>query len=173
MEIRMATMEDLTAITAVEEVCFPPAEAAARESFQKRLEKFSDHFWLLWDGDKLAALINGMVTDIPTLSDEMFADASMHDEAGAWQMIFGVETAPEYRKQGCAGMLLRRVIKDAKAQGRKGLVLTCKEGLIPYYEKFGFVNEGVSASVHGGAVWYDMRLTFSGEREGERQKTDR
>lgn len=161
MEIRTATMEDLEAITAVEEVCFPPAEAATRESFERRLAVFPNHFWLLWDGDKLVALINGLVTDIQTLSDEMFVDASMHDEAGAWQMIFGVETIPEYRNQGCAGTLMRRVISDAKMQGRKGLVLTCKEKLIPYYAKFGFVNEGISASVHGGAVWYDMRLTLS------------
>lgn len=173
MEIRIAAMEDLAAIAEVEKVCFPPAEAATKESFQRRLEVFSNHFWLLWDEEKLVALINGMVTDIPTLSDEMFADASMHDEAGAWQMIFGVETVPEYRNRGCAGMLMRRVISDARIQGRKGLVLTCKEKLIPFYERFGFINEGVSASVHGGAVWYDMRLTFSGEREGERQKIGR
>ena len=29
-----------------------------------------------------------------------------------------------------------------------------------YYAKFGFVSEGVSASTHGGVVWYQMRLTF-------------
>ena len=39
-------------------------------------------------------------------------------------------------------------------------LITCKDRLVHYYEKFGFVNEGKSASVHGGAVWYDMRLTF-------------
>ena len=26
--------------------------------------------------------------------------------------------------------------------------------------KFGFKNEGVSSSVHGGVVWYQMRLEF-------------
>ena len=31
------------------------------------------------------------------------------------------------------------------------------------YEKFGFMNEGISESVHGGAVWYQMRLTFDEE----------
>ena len=46
------------------------------------------------------------------------------------------------------------------SQGRKGLVLTCKEKLLHYYAKFGFVNEGVSASTHGGVVWYQMRLRF-------------
>ena len=40
-----------------------------------------------------------------------------------------------------------------------GVVLTCKDRLIHYYEKFGFVNEGLTAkSTHGGAEWYQMRL---------------
>ena len=52
------------------------------------------------------------------------------------------------------------MVEDVKAQGRKGIVLTCKESLIPFYEKFGYINEGKSMSKHGGAVWYDMRLVF-------------
>ncbi len=51
-------------------------------------------------------------------------------------------------------------IQDAKKQGRKGLVLTCKDKLIPFYQKFGFVNEGISKSVHGNVVWNQMRLLF-------------
>jgi len=90
----------------------------------------------------------------------MYADASFHNPQGAWQMIFGVNTLPAYRRQGLAGQVLRRVIEDAKAQGRSGCVLTCKAALVHYYETFGFVSEGLSASCHGGAVWYDMRLTF-------------
>ena len=90
----------------------------------------------------------------------MYEDASLHREDGAWQMIFGVNTLPAYRRRGCAGQLLRRAIADARAQGRRGCVLTCKEALVHYYETFGFVSEGRSQSTHGGAVWYDMRLTF-------------
>ena len=101
-----------------------------------------------------------MVTDEADLRDEMYADASLHNPGGAWQMIFGVNTLPEYRCQGLAEQVLRRVIADAKAQGRKGCVLTCKEQLVHYYAKLGFVNEGVSGSTHGGVVWYAMRLTF-------------
>ena len=88
------------------------------------------------------------------------ADAALHDADGAWQRIFGVITLPEFRKQGLAGQLLRRAIADAKAQGRRGLVLTCKDRLVHYYAGFGFVSEGVSGSTHGGVVWYQMRLTF-------------
>lgn len=73
---------------------------------------------------------------------------------------FGVDTMPSYRRQGCAEQLLRHVIETARNQGRKGLVLTCKETLLHYYGKFGFVNEGVSRSTHGNVIWYQMRLTF-------------
>ena len=160
MEIRKATLDDLKEIAAVEAECFPAAEAASEESLRKRLSVFADHFWLLFDGDKMVGFVNGMVTDEPDLSDEMYDDASMHNPDGKWQMIFGVDTIPEYRRQGCAGKVLSRVIEDARKQGREGLVLTCKDKLIHYYAKFGFENEGLSKSVHGDAVWYQMSLKF-------------
>lgn len=37
MQIRMATIDDLDAITSVEADCFPPAEAATKEEFARRL----------------------------------------------------------------------------------------------------------------------------------------
>lgn len=158
--IRTASMEDLDAITAVEAACFPAAEAATREDFAGRLRHYAGHFWLLFEDGKLVSFVDGMVTSQPDLTDEMYADASLHDPAGEWQMIFGVNTLPEFRRRGLAGQLLRRAIADAKAQGRKGLVLTCKDRLVHYYASFGFVSEGVSGSTHGGVVWYQMRLTF-------------
>lgn len=161
MRIRNAVMADLAAVTAVEAACFPAAEAATEQDFAKRLQVYPNHFWLLEDDSgNLISFVNGLVTDEPSLRDEMYSDASCHNEDGAWQMIFGVNTLPAYRRQGFAGQVLRQVIADARAQGRKGCVLTCKESLLHYYETFGFVNEGVSRSVHGGVVWYEMRLTF-------------
>jgi len=160
MRIRLATMKDLNAITEVEALCFPQSEAATKESFKKRLEVFPNHFWLLVDKERIVSFVNGMTTNLEMLQDEMFEDASMHDENGAWQMIFGVDTIPEYRRQGCMENLLNHVIEQVRSQGRKGLVLTCKEELVHYYEKFGFVNEGKSESTHGGAIWFDMRLSF-------------
>ena len=160
MTIRTATIEDLETVSAVEAECFPPAEAATKEEFEKRLTHYGKHFWLMFDGDKLIAFVDGFVTDEADLTDEMYEKAELHNENGAWQMIFGVNTIPAYRKKGYAGELIKRAIADAREQGRKGLVLTCKDRLIPYYAKFGFVNEGVSESVHGNVVWNQMRLTF-------------
>ena len=160
MHIRTAAMKDLAALTAIEAACFPAAEAATETDFSKRLSVYPDHFWLLEQDGEVVSFVNGMVTDEADLRDEMYADASLHDPNGAWQMIFGVNTLTQYRRQGLAEQVLRRVIADAKAQRRKGCVLTCKEPLVHYYAKLGFENEGVSESTHGGVVWYAMRLTF-------------
>ena len=160
MEIRTATFKDLDAVSAVEATCFPAAEAATPAEFAERLRHYGSHFWLMFDSEKLIGFVDGMVTDKADLSDDLYAQASLHNENGAWQMIFGVNTLPRCRRRGYAETLLRRVIADARAQGRKGLVLTCKEKLVHYYAKLGFVSEGVSGSTHGNVTWYQMRLTF-------------
>lgn len=162
IRIRTAVMADLDAIARVEAACFPPAEAATKKEFADRLAHYAGHFWLLFEDGELISFVDGFVTDAPDLTDEMYADASLHNAKGAWQMIFGVNTVPTHRKKGYAGQLIGRAISDARSQGRKGVVLTCKDKLVPYYAKFGFLDEGISQySTHGNAVWHQMRLTFA------------
>lgn len=161
MLIRNATLADLDAVAAVEAECFPAEEAATSGEFEDRIRHYGNHFWLLFDGGKLVSFVDGFVTDEADLTDEMYEKADMHNENGKWQMIFGVNTIPAYRRRGLAGRLIERAIADARKEGRLGLVLTCKEKLVPYYAKFGFVNEGITdKSSHGGVTWYQMRLTF-------------
>ena len=76
-----------------------------------------------------------------------------------------LDVVPELRNQGLAARLMRQLIAEAKEKERKGLILTCKDRLIKYYERFGYRNLGISRSVHGGAVWYDMILEFEPEQE--------
>lgn len=158
--IRPATMADLDIVTEIEEKSFPPAEAASRERFEARMKAFGEAFLILEDDGKPVGLIDGMVTDREKIVDEMFADATLHNPNGAWQSVFGLCVIPEYRRQGGAALLMNAFIEKARREGRKGLILTCKDRLIHYYSKFGYESLGVSESVHGGAVWYDMILRF-------------
>lgn len=160
MQIRHAAAADLDALAAIEAASYPPAEGASRESIRARLAAWPDCFWLLEEQGKLCGFVNGFVTDTPDLTDEMYDDPALHDPHGAWQMIFSVVTAPACRGRGYAAALLRRMLADARAAGRRGVVLTCKQRLLPFYAQFGFVDEGVSASSHGGVVWHQMRCTF-------------
>lgn len=158
--IRKATPADLDIVTTIEATCFPPAEAAPRKAFEERLANYADHFLIIFDGETPIGFIDGFVSDETTLTDEMFEDASLHNPQGDWQMIFGLNTLPKYRNRGVAGQLIEAFIQLAKEENRKGIILTCKDKLIHYYAKFGFVNEGESVSDHGGAKWYQMRLEF-------------
>lgn len=158
--IRRATEEDIKELTEVEARCFPHQEAAGEESIASRIKWFASHFLVWEENGKIISFVNGMVTQQPHLQDEMYHNASLHDEGGMWQMIFGVDTLPEYQRQGYAEKVLNAFIEQAREENRKGLVLTCKDHMISYYKKFGFVEEGISDSHHGGCAWHEMRLTF-------------
>ena len=158
--IRHAVLQDLEIILELENACFPESEAASEKDLYHRIQVFPENFWIMEFGGRIISMINGMVTDIQNLIDEMYKNADMHNKNGAWQMLFSVVTHPDFQKMGYAGLLMNQVIQDSVKANRMGIVLTCKEKFVGFYEKFGFVNEGISASVHGNTVWYQMRKTF-------------
>lgn len=165
-ELRRGTPADLEAVAALEALCFPPAEAADRETLAGRLAVYPEQFLLLWENGKLIAFLDGLCTSEPDLRDEMFADPSLHREDGDWVMIFGVDTHPSHRGRGHATRLLEQTVRDAREAGRLGVVLTCKEALLPFYARLGFRDEGITEkSAHGGVRWHQMRLRLGEERE--------
>lgn len=172
-QIRAVKETDLEEVSRVEEVCFPKAEAADRESFLERIRTFPESFFVAEEesGD-LIGFINGAMTSSDRIYDEMFEKAALHEKDGAFQSIFGLDVVPEYRRQGIAAALMNHMIQETQKRGKRGLILTCKEHLIPYYEKFGYHNLGVSGSVHGGAVWYDMILDWREPLEENAEQCD-
>lgn len=158
--IRPALPTDLDEISCIEDICFPPAEAAKKDVIAKRLVAFKDSFFVAELDGKMVGFVNGRATDSLVIHDELFYDAKPEDAVGENWCIFGLDTLPEYQCRGIAANLMEHFIGAAKAHQKKRVILTCKEKLIHYYEKFGFVNDGVSESSHGGAKWYDMTLTF-------------
>lgn len=163
MKIRKATIADLDLLTKIEKTCFPESEAASKKCIKERLLIYPDCFWLLEDNNKVVSFINGMITNQKNINDIMFDNAKLHNPDGKYQAIFGVNTLPDYRNRGLAGLLMNEVINETYKQGRKGCILTCKDTLIPFYMKFGYKSNGLSKSVHGGATWYDMILEFNDE----------
>lgn len=156
-QIRTVTAADLDAVTALEAACFPPAEAATREAFAYRIETFPERFFVAERQGRIIGLVNGCASDLPAIDDRLF-EPQGHDPEGKNQMVFGLAVHPDCRNNGIAAALLRRLIGFAREQDMNQVILTCKQEKIPYYQKFGFQNRGVSASEHGGAVWYDMVL---------------
>ena len=78
MEIRTAAPQDLPAVTRLEALCFPPAEAAPEAAFRDRLATCPQTCWLLWEGDTLLAMVNGMTGQTPDLTDAMYETTAPH-----------------------------------------------------------------------------------------------
>lgn len=159
--IRFVTEADLDAVTHVEAMSFPQEEAATREAFATRIRAFPESFLVAVHNDQIIGIINGCCTTEPELGDELYEPNCPHSAKHPWQTVFGLAVLPECRHQGIARGLLNRLIDLSKVRGKAGVILTCKEEKISFYESFGFQCRGVSASSHGGAVWYDMILSLS------------
>ncbi|WP_421870549.1 GNAT family N-acetyltransferase [Motiliproteus sp.] len=144
----------------LEAICFPEAEAASLDSFQQRFAVFAECFFVLEIEGVVVGHINGCIFDKPELPDALYSDTRLHNPDGAYQTVFGLAVDPSCQRRGYASALTRHFIDVSRANGRQGVVLTCKDKLVPFYQSLGFSHQGVSASSHGGASWNDMLLTF-------------
>jgi len=61
--IRPVRPTDLAAVTEVEAICFPAAEAAAEESFKARIAAFPECFFVAEADGKIIGFINGCATE--------------------------------------------------------------------------------------------------------------
>ena len=159
LRIRRAVPADLEGVTMVEAAAFPAAEAASGDSFRWRLEHLGDSFFVAELPDeqgiyRIIGLIDARPTYDERLTDELFENGGV--VAGENQAIMGLAVLPEYQAMGVGSRLMGDFINEMKSSGYRHILLTCKEEKITYYERIGYENLGVSASVHGGARWYDM-----------------
>lgn len=159
--IRQAVADDVTKVAEIEEKCFPAAEAASLKSFFERFMAFPECFLVAEADGKVVGHINGCVTNNEKLIDALYHNTALHEPDGAWQTVFGIAVLPEYQHQGIARALMEHFKEHARGRGKKGILLTCKDEKIGFYESLGFTYDGVSASSHGGARWNDMILKFS------------
>lgn len=158
LNIRNATIDDVEIIANIEATCFPASEAASKSSIIDRVTTYAQGFYLAELDGKIIGFINGALTNDTHIEDSFFESMSNHDNTGKNFVIFGLDVLPDFQNKGYARILMNHLIKECKSQGLSKVILTCKEHLIKYYASFGYINEGVSSSVHGGAKWYDMYL---------------
>ena len=159
--IRPALADDVTKVAYIEEKCFPKSEAATLKSFLERFMAFPECFLVAEIDGKVVGHINGCVTNYDKLIDALYHNSSLHEPDGPWQTVFGIAVLPDYQHQGIARALMEHFKENAKKRGKQGILLTCKDEKIGFYESLGFTYDGVSASSHGGARWNDMIFKFS------------
>jgi predicted N-acetyltransferase YhbS len=152
--IRKAKFEDLDRISEIEKQAFPPEEAASREKYEWRFQNYPDYFFVAEKDNKVVSVVCAIPTKLELINDDIFEMEKL--PFGKIAAVVSVMADKNHRGQGITGELIKYSLLKLKENGMETSCLTCKEHLINYYSKFGYELVGVSKSIHGGAVWYDM-----------------
>jgi GNAT superfamily N-acetyltransferase len=158
VNIRNVTEADLDGCYEVEIACWPPEEAAAKETVERRIAAFPQGFFVAESDGRVIGMLNSCCTNREDLGDEELKQLIGHDVDGRNMAVFALGVLPGFRKQGVAAALMLRFIRLAGELKKKNVLLICKSDLVAYYERFGFVHAGLSRSMHGGSTWQQMVL---------------
>jgi ribosomal protein S18 acetylase RimI-like enzyme len=158
VKIRQVTEQDLEACYRLESRCFPPDEAASRENIEKRIKLFPQGFFVAESNGTIVGLVNSGLSHKEDLTDEAIKAMIGHDKEGENMVIFSLAVTPELRKTGVARRLMLRVIAEGKKLKKKKVMALCKPRLVTYYQGYGFIHAGESASTHGGSRWQEIIL---------------
>ncbi len=157
-EFRSIRPEEAKQGIAVEQACFPPDEACSPQHMRERIAAAADLFLVAAEKStgQVAGILNGLATDEEQFRDEFFTDISLYRPDGKIIMILGLAVLPGYRRRGLAAELMQEYVRRLKERGKERLILTCLDSRVPMYEKFGFVDDGISESTWGGRQWHAM-----------------
>lgn len=154
--LRNVQKADLEELIVIENEGFTKEEAATREAFVGRIQLIADTFIVAEKDGEIVGYINGPVIPQIYITDDLFEEINENPKKGGYQSILGVAVSKKARKQGIARILFDKMEQLVIEKKRQGITLTCRQELIPFYEKLGFMNHGISDSQHGGVSWYNM-----------------
>ncbi len=166
VNIRNVTEADLDGCYEVEIACWPPEEAAAKKTIERRIAVFPQGFFIAESDGRVIGMLNSCCTAREDLGDEELKQLVGHDVDGRNMVVFALGVLPEFRRHGIAAALMSRFIGFARELKKEKVLLICKSDLVAYYERFGFAHAGLSRSMHGGASWQQMVLKLDDELHG-------
>mgnify|MGYP000928412752 CR=1 FL=1 len=158
MKIRQARFSDLDRILEIELENFSLEEAIPRSVFEAHLREIQTSFLVAEKEGRVLGYIEGPVVPHRHLQDQSFTEEikDYSHQPGGYISITCLSIAKEAQGLGVGTLLLEAMKEIAIKDGRQGINLTCHDYLIPYYEKQGFTNEGLSESQYAGEVWYNL-----------------
>ena len=158
MKIRQARFSDLDRIIEIELENFSLEEAIPRSVFEAHLREIQTSFLVAEKEGRILGYIEGPVVPHRYLDDQSFTEEikDYSHKPGGYISVNCLSIAKEAQALGVGKRLLKALKEVALEHEREGINLTCHDYLIAYYEKHGFVNEGISQSSFAGETWYDM-----------------
>lgn len=156
ISLRNVQTSDLEQLLNIESEGFSIEEAATKEAFEERIQLIADTFIVAEKEGEILGYINGPIINQPYITDNLFKEIQENPKRGGYQSVLGLAVSKQARNQGIAKILIEKIEELVKENDREGITLTCKQELVAFYEKYGFVSHGLSESKHGGVSWYNL-----------------
>jgi GNAT superfamily N-acetyltransferase len=158
LTVRLIQEEEIRQAYLLERACYTPDAAATLEAFRFRKEMFPAFFWSAWNGDKLAGIANGVLTNRTDFDDDEIKSEHSRTVAGRHLCVLTVAVDASLQRNGVGTLLMKQIIASAVSHGLESIILMCESHLLPFYEQLNFRYLGRSASQHGGLEWHEMKL---------------
>lgn len=122
---------------------------------------YRDYDW--WADRRVSAVADALSeTDIAVGladEDELVAAARVLTDYAYYATVFDVVVAAERRGEGFGAELLAGLRAHPDLRSVPGLSLSCREGLVPFYESAGFERVGPEVAVPEGGTERLVRMT--------------
>ena len=125
---------------------------------EAHIQKLTTSFLVAERDGQILGYLEGPVRPERHLVDQSFT-SEVEDYShliGHYISLTSLSIDKNAQNMGLGRSLLNAMKDIAIRDQRLGINLTCHDYLVAYYEKHGFINEGVSQSTYAGEVWYDM-----------------
>ena len=160
VDVRQVRIADLDACAWIEETCYE-GHGASRARIERRIREYPEGFWVAVSGSRVTGFINSGCILRDDISDEQLKDLVGHDPEGRNSVIFSLAVQPEFQGRGIARSLLERFIRESRESGMHSILLICREELMLFYNRFGFVYRAPSRATYAGVPWHEMALDLS------------
>ncbi|MBW1605002.1 GNAT family N-acetyltransferase [Lactobacillus sp. Sy-1] len=154
---RPPTQDDLDGMLHVEQSCFEPEERLSEDEFVDLINHVAKTTVIADIDGEVAGMIIGRTTSENLLNNDSYSKDLDQKPNDKYVGILGLAVSPDHQGKGIATKLLAQLEELTKQTGLSGLILDCRERLIPFYEKHGFGLVGRSNSNFGGIEWFGMQ----------------
>lgn len=145
-------------VSILESAHYPSDEGASIETIEYRLKHCPELFFGCCLDDVLIGFVNGTTCLEKTLTHETMFH---HEPNGTTLCIHSVVIDKSHQRKGLGiSMLLAYLAHIQKNTKVSNVLLLCKPKMIQFYEKCGFISNGVSSVIHGSEQWIEMELSF-------------
>lgn len=158
MILRNAKIEDLVEIYDIECANFTSSEVISVSVFEEYIKKSPETFFVIEEEHRIVAYCLSVLSPSRTVTDDLFSGFNRILSDNGYLKILSLSIHSKFQKQGFGTMLIATLKDYCKFKSYKGISLTCHDILIPYYEMNGFKEIGLSESIFGAQIWYDMIL---------------